>query len=44
MEITAFLKKQAFDRQIKPAFDRQIKPRELSQQGIALKERLFTPK
>ena len=36
IEISAFLKKQAFDRQIRPT--------ELSQRGIALQERLFTPK
>ena len=37
IEISAFLKK-------KQASDRQIRPTELSQQGIALQERLFTPK
>ena len=36
MEISAFLKKQVFVRRIRPT--------ELSQQGIALQERLFTPK
>ena len=36
IEISAFLKKQAFVRRIRPT--------ELSQQGIALQERLFTPK
>ena len=36
IDISVFLKKQAFDCQIRPA--------ELSQRGIALQERLFTPK